>query len=523
MIRAVFLAFVGALVCLSSLSAQAPDKDGGVQRAMSSARGYLQKQQPAEAITILEAELLNAEDSGPFLALLGEAYSAQLKSLESRKAEPILVDSVRRKIKSLESRRGGVTPASLGPTPVAGPSTTNADIRPPAPPIPEAPADVMPPTKSGTKLTAGSDEPPPLPPVPDDPFQQTPRGERPSAPGALARASQAFAEKQYAKASALFAEGNRNGEPPTAAQKDEWAYSRLHAVAVRLNKGKPNTAEAADLAAEVETAVRSGSERMAPFGNQLIEELRRGGTTATSAVPAGWESLDTPSFRIIFQGRRELAADVASTCETARKAMYERWVGPPAANWSPKCDIYLHASGSAYSKVTGKPAEGSGHSTVVLKAGHVASRRIDLRADDLTLLDGTVPFEVTQVVLMELFSEQPLPRWALIGMAALSESPERVALYRRAVPDLLKDRKLFAVGPFLERNDFSEPATVTAFYAQSVSLVAYLVELKGPKAFATFLREGPRRGYARALTTYYGFKDPAELQDRWVKHTLGGD
>ena len=56
-----------------------------------------------------------------------------------------------------------------------------------------------------------------------------------------------------------------------------------------------------------------------------------------------------------------------------------------------------------------------------------------------------------------------------------------------------------------------------------MSLVSYLVGLRGPKAFAAFLREAPRRGYAKALDTHYGFKDPADLQDRWVKHTLGGE
>jgi hypothetical protein len=108
-------------------------------------------------------------------------------------------------------------------------------------------------------------------------------------------------------------------------------------------------------------------------------------------------------------------------------------------------------------------------------------------------------------------------------MAALSESPEGVARYRRAVPTMLRDRKLFAVGPFLDQSSFPDPSAVTAFYAESVSLVSFLVELKGPKAFATFLREAPRRGYARALTSHYGFKDPADLQDKWVKHVLGGE
>lgn len=126
-------------------------------------------------------------------------------------------------------------------------------------------------------------------------------------------------------------------------------------------------------------------------------------------------------------------------------------------------------------------------------------------------------------MLADLFADQPLPRWAMVGMAALAESPESVARYQRAVPPLLREKKLFAVGPFLDQPNFPDRAAVTAFYAESVSLVSFLVELKGPRAFATFLREAPRRGYARALTAHYGFKDPADLQGKWVRHVLGGE
>jgi hypothetical protein len=134
-----------------------------------------------------------------------------------------------------------------------------------------------------------------------------------------------------------------------------------------------------------------------------------------------------------------------------------------------------------------------------------------------------LPSEVTQVVLADLFADQPLPRWALVGMAALSESPEELARFQRAVPGMLRDRKLFAVGPFLDQSKFPDAAAVTAFYVESVSLVAFLVERKGPKAFATFLREAPRRGYGRALLSHYGFKDAADFQDQWVKHVLGAE
>jgi hypothetical protein len=203
--------------------------------------------------------------------------------------------------------------------------------------------------------------------------------------------------------------------------------------------------------------------------------------------------------------------------------MYERWVGPAAGPWVPRCDIYLHPTGQDYTRATGKAADNRGHSTVAARGERLISRRIDLRLDDPDMLDDTLPFEVTQVLLAEMFAEQPLPRWAVVGMSALAESPEGVARYHRAVPGLLKDRQMFAVGPFLEKPDFPNPESVTPFYAESVSLVSYLVSLKGPKAFAAFLREAPRRGYAKALVSHYGFRDPAELQDRWIRHVLGGE
>jgi hypothetical protein len=215
--------------------------------------------------------------------------------------------------------------------------------------------------------------------------------------------------------------------------------------------------------------------------------------------------------------------EVGQTAEAARTAMYERWAGAPAAGWSPRCDIYLYATASDYSKATAKPGDSPGHSTVGISGGRVASRRIDLRLDEPNLLDGVLPSEVTQVVLADLFADQPLPRWALVGMAALSESPAGVARYQRAVPGMLRDKKLYAVGPFLDQPNFPDAAAVTAFYAESVSLVSFLVERKGPKAFTTFLREAPRRGYGRALASHYGFNDTGDLQDQWVKHVLGGE
>ena len=513
MTRPVLLGCLLAVVCPSSLVAQPPANDAGatpaVQRAMGAAREHLKANRSAEAIAVLEAELLNADGNASFLDLLRGAYAARLRELESRKADAATLEAVQRRLRALTGK------TDTGPSAPTGPTDIAATVRPPAPPIPDAPADQAPsaPTGPAPAPAAGPGDP-------SDPFQQQVR--EPAAPaGSLPRASEAFAARRYDEAARLFAEAARRQEPFSPAQRDEWAYSRMHRVAMALNGGANPTAE---LAREVTDAMKAGSDQVAGFGNQLLAEIRRRNPAAIGApVDAAWAAVETPNFRILHSGEPARAAEVGQIAEAARKDMYDRWAGTTGSNWSPRCDIYLHPSAAAYARATRKPADSPGHSTVGLSGGRVASRRIDLRTDEPTALDSALPSEVTQVVLADLFADQPLPRWALVGMAALSESPEAVARYRRAVPGLLKDRKLFAVGPFLEQPAFPDPAAITAFYAESVSLVSYLVELKGPKAFATFLREAPRRGYARALASHYGFKDPAELQDRWQKHVLGGE
>lgn len=411
------------------------------------------------------------------------------------------------------------------PTKPSGPapSDTPAGLRMPAPPIPDPPADPVPPTCPGPAIEA-----PPAPgvraPLPgsDDPFQQTPRDK--TTTDDLSQASAAFAAKRYSQAAALFVEADQRKARFTDAQREEWAYCRLYGVAVQLNSSTEPASGLASLKREVESAAKTGSPRLKPFANQLLAEIeRRTPAAGPSAVEPGWQAFESASFRVHYRGRSDLANEVLRTAEAARKAMYDRWAGPVGSAWSPRCDIYLHPTGADYAKATGKPADQAGHSTVGVKGGRVVSRRIDLRADESAILDGPLPSEVTQVVLADLFADEPLPRWAIVGMAALAESPEGVARYRRAVPSLLRDKKLFAVGPFMDRAEFPDAANVTPFYAESVSLVSYLVELRGPKAFTAFLRESPRRGYAKALVSHYGFKDAADLQERWVKHELGGE
>ena len=388
----------------------------------------------------------------------------------------------------------------------------------PAPAIPEPPAEFVSPPSGLPRIEVPTRT---VPTLPDEPVIQDPLKKSTSSSD-LTRGSAEFAAKRYSEAAAIFAEAQRRGGKLTDTQRDEWAYCRLHIVATRINKGSESPSAIAELGKEVADALLLGSDRLMPFGKQLMDELGRRGTSKADAVEAGWEVIEAASVRVLYKGSRVMPDEIVQTAEAARRAMYERWAGPPAADWTPRCDIYLHSTAADYAKATGKNADNAGHTTVSIKSERVLSRRIDLRRDDSAILDGTLPHQVTLVILAEMFAEQPLPRWALLGMAVLAESPESVASYRRAVPALLKEKKLFAVGPFMEKADYPTAENMTPFYAESVSLVSFMVELRGPKAFAAFLREAPRRGISKALVSHYEIKSPADLQDRWVKHSLGG-
>ena len=181
-----------------------------------------------------------------------------------------------------------------------------------APPIPPPPAD------SVTTQSNGS----------ADVFAQTPRDQ-----ADLSRAAEAFAAKRYSQAASLYAEATKAKEILTPAQRDQWAYCRLHTAATKLNAGIGQS-DLAAVAKEIEDAARICSDKVEPFAAQLREEIRKR-NPPTKLSDAGWQVVEGTNFRVHHQNQLRLAADVGRTAEEARRAMYERWHGPAPESWTP--------------------------------------------------------------------------------------------------------------------------------------------------------------------------------------------
>ena len=56
---------------------------------------------------------------------------------------------------------------------------------------------------------------------------------------------------------------------------------------------------------------------------------------------------------------------------------------------------------------------------------------------------------------------------------------------------------------------------IRVFYAQSVALVEFLTNQRGPQTFTRFLHDGMRYGHEKALERNYGYRSFAELEQRW--------
>jgi hypothetical protein len=101
-------------------------------------------------------------------------------------------------------------------------------------------------------------------------------------------------------------------------------------------------------------------------------------------------------------------------------------------------------------------------------------------------------------------------------MAVLAASPAELDRYVRTAARCQRSGDLPPVAGLLAA-DAPPAGKVTGYYAGSAALVEFLVRWKGDKAFTTFLRDSQRYGTAPALKRQYGFADPAQLEDAWVR------
>jgi hypothetical protein len=490
-----------------------------VQTAMQQGKEFLVRNDAKSAVFVLEAQLARINGNAAYLALLRDAYRAHIQELRLAN-QTASIGLYMQRLQILDPG-AALDSGSLPVKPIAAPQVATVETPAPMPvkPSPTIPAKAEPPAPVRAEPTIRA--------TMEDPAGEGPKA-RPMPTSLLARAEEEFTNRRYKEAGQLYDQASKADPNSLATSRERWAYCKLYQVVEAINQPA-----ASGLAWDkLETEVRLALD-LAPrleYADYLLKEIqkRRAAGKEPEGPPvevkhfehdqSGWARAETTHFVIHHNQSAELAGQVAQVAERTRAGMHAKWLGQAPADWEPRCDIYLHATGHDYSTATKIGLHSPGHATIQMRGGQVVGRRIDLRCDQAALLlTAVLPRETTHVTLAGQFGDKQLPRWADEGIAVLAEPRERVDGHLRNLPRLKQDNKLFPVGQLLQLNDYPDSSRITAFYAQSVSLVEFLTDQKGPQVFTAFLRDALGNGYEPALQKHYGFRTFDELNLAWLQ------
>jgi hypothetical protein len=468
-----------------------------VQTALHQAREFVSRHEFRQAIYVLESQLSRINGNRTYLSTLQDAYRGHIKELRLAKRDADAQTYLDR-LRILDP--GAVLDKNLSPGVTA--ATT------PAKPAPVARGKID-----------------------EDPFRPTQKDitRSPDARGLLAQAEKEFAGRRYREARLLFEKAHQADRSVTEGSGERWAYCRLYYAVEQLNQPNLDTARCRELEREVQLAIQQAPRL--EYAHQILGEIRKRTAPPEAGPPLfqhrprgadGWAMTETINFRVFHNQSREYAEQVGRVAERTRAEMGRRWFGAPGPDWEPKCDLYLHATGDDYNRATGVSGTSPGHSSIKAENGRVVGRRIDLHCDDPNLLPAVLPHEATHVVLAGQFGERMVPRWADEGVAVLSEPREKVERHLRNLARCRQEGQVFPLHQLMQLNDYPDPRWISAFYAQSVGLVEFLANEKGPQVFTAFLRDGLQKGYEPALQQHYGWKGFAELEQRWAGYLARG-
>jgi RNA polymerase sigma factor (sigma-70 family) len=201
---------------------------------------------------------------------------------------------------------------------------------------------------------------------------------------------------------------------------------------------------------------------------------------------------------------REVAGQVGRAAERNRKALSLQWLDRELPTWSEPCPIVVRI------KVTG-----AGSSTsFAFRDGQVLSRDMHVEGPLDQILADLLPHEITHTVLAD-WAGKALPRWADEGAALQSESDPSKARHERAVQEVLSSGRRTPLRSLFMSQKYPKE-DILAFYAQSWSIVDFLVQARSRHAFLAFLRMGERDGWDRAVKSYYTYSKIEDLEQAWL-------
>ncbi len=189
--------------------------------------------------------------------------------------------------------------------------------------------------------------------------------------------------------------------------------------------------------------------------------------------------------------------------------------------WKDRVKIFIFNDKAQFVKETGLPDWSLGGAVRDEKT--FESKAILTYRQEEDFLDGVLPHEISHLMLRDYFAPQPVPMWFDEGIAQLNEE-HKSAWSKRVLPKILEEGYAFSLQKLFDtqvgRN--SKPEEVLPFYAQSISVIDFLIKRFGKGQFSIFTQKLKLTGScAAALKAAYSYAsmDSVELlEKKWLRY-----
>ncbi|MBF0594378.1 MAG: hypothetical protein HQL22_05355 [Candidatus Omnitrophica bacterium] len=193
--------------------------------------------------------------------------------------------------------------------------------------------------------------------------------------------------------------------------------------------------------------------------------------------------------------------------------------------WDKRVKIILFPDQISYTRFTGQAQWSRGY----------ASRNSKLFRDRVVVTyngqaemnSAILPHEIAHLVFWDLLGQNyaAAPEWFEEGIAQLEEQDKRDIVREAMRPVVISGKHIpFHVFMNLKPSEMQDETQVSLFYAQSLSVVLFLIEKYGQDSFYRLSKE-LRNGckFEIALTRVYGgiFTSMSEFESRWLKYAAG--
>ncbi|MEE8142488.1 MAG: peptidase MA family metallohydrolase [Planctomycetota bacterium] len=239
-------------------------------------------------------------------------------------------------------------------------------------------------------------------------------------------------------------------------------------------------------------------------------------------IPAGKTSTYNTRHFTIHHQNAERARTVGQHLEHHLARLKKKWFS--AGSYpvlKQRIQVHLYGDAEAFQAAVPAPSWSGGLTMLEQRMGIITRQSLHFNTQDPQFLAATLPHELSHAVLPHrLGAGVHSPKWLDEGLASNEEPEFKQIYFQRLVREAAADDTLFSLNSLFSHASYPEESRVPLFYAQSNSVVRYLLSRLGTRAGFALLKAlaiGPLEQALLENTSYSSLLVLERSWLRWVK------